>query len=202
MKWQRTTLIGLSGTNGSGKDTVGHLLEDQHDYLFISVTDLLREELTRRQLPIDREHLRELSAEWRRSFGMGVLVDRAVTQFAQQKGAYAGLVLASLRNPLEADRVHELGGAMVWIDADPHVRYARIQANAATRGRGGEDDKTYEQFLDEEQAEMHASGDEATLNMSAVKDRCDEQIMNDSDDVQALGIQVEQTLGLSASHVA
>ena len=63
-----TKIIGLSGTNGSGKDTVGEMLAAQHGYLFVSVSDLLREEARRRNLPVTREVLRTISAEWRREF--------------------------------------------------------------------------------------------------------------------------------------
>src|SRR5678816_3977298 len=112
------SIIGLSGTNGAGKDTVGQLLQDKHGYFFISVTDLLRAELRRRNLPIERSNLRELSAEWRREKGLGVLVDQALEAYAEQQERYAGVVISSLRNPYEADRIHELGGSVIWVDAD------------------------------------------------------------------------------------
>lgn len=188
------TFIGLSGTNGAGKDTVAGLLAAEHGFLFISVTEALRDELRRRGLPVDREHLRALSAEWRREFGLGVLVDRAVQRYDKLPiGAYKGLVIASLRNPAEADRVHELGGVVAWIDADPKVRFARIRANAASRDRAGEDDKTFEQFLAEEKAEMYRSGDEATLDMSGVKALADMTLMNDTADHDQLAKQVIET---------
>src|SRR4051812_47196272 len=146
-------IIGISGTNGSGKDSVGHVLHDRHSYLFVSVTDLLRAELNRRGVEVDREHLRELSAEWRREYGYAVLVDRAIEEFNQLKGKYVGVAIASLRNPAEADRIHELGGVVLWIDADAHIRYERIQNNAEARARAGEDSKSFEEFLAEEEAE-------------------------------------------------
>jgi len=189
-------IIGLAGTNGSGKDTVGQILTDQHGYLFISVTELLRAEALRRNLPVERENLRMISAEWRRQSGLGVLVDKAVAEYEKAAASYKGLVMASLRNPGEADRVHELGGTMVWVDADPRVRYDRIQANAAARGRAGEDNKTFEQFQADEAAEMSQSGDEATLNMSAVKSRCDLFLQNDSNDLVGLQMRVKEALGL------
>ena len=71
-------IIGIAGTNGAGKDTVGHLLETRHNFLFVSVTDILRRGLEDLGLPIDREHLRELSAKWRREEGLGVLVTKAI----------------------------------------------------------------------------------------------------------------------------
>lgn len=170
----KSQIIGLAGTNGSGKDTVGHILADKYGYLFVSVTDLLRAEAGRRGLEPGRENLRQISAEWRRESGLGVLVDKAVAEYEKSQNR-VGVVVASLRNPGEADRIHELGGSMVWIDADARVRYDRIQANAAARGRAAEDNMTFEQFLADEAVEMNrpAGGDEATVDMSAVKSRCD-----------------------------
>jgi dephospho-CoA kinase len=190
-------IIGLAGTNGSGKDTVGHILADKDGYLFISVTDLLREEALKRQLEPSRENLRMISAEWRRQTGHpGVLVDKAWDKFRQTAGTYKGVVMASMRHPGEADRIHELGGIMIWIDADPRIRYDRIQAHIADRGRAAEDIKTFEQFQAEEAAEMNQSGDAATLNMSAVKDRCDEFIMNNDNSLADFSETIRTTLSL------
>jgi cytidylate kinase len=189
-------IIGLSGTNGAGKDTVGEVLAERHNYLFISVTELLRDEVRRRGLPVEREHLRTVSAEWRREFGLGVLVDRAVDAWKETGDKYQGIVVASLRNPYEADRVHELGGSVIWVDADPKVRYGRI--TRSDRGRGGEDNKTFEQFLAEEEAEMRPpeGADAAVLNMAAVKERADILMNNNGEDLDTFKYQIEETLGL------
>lgn len=186
-------IIGISGTNGSGKDTLGHILATQHGFLFISVTDVLREELRRRGLPVDREHLRALSAEWRHEYGLGVLIDRAVELFNKANVApqsYVGVAIASLRNPHEVDRVHELGGEVWWLDADPRLRYDRIQRAAVLRGRAGEDQKTFEEFLAEEEAEMHGTGDEASLDMSKVHERADLSLHNAGSDMAAFVAEV------------
>lgn len=188
-------IIGLAGTNGSGKDTVGHMLAENHRYLFISVTELLRKEAARRQLAPSRENLRAISAEWRRELGLGVLIDKAVAEYEIVREQYAGVVIASLRNPGEADRIHELGGTMVWIDADQRTRYDRIRANATVRGRAEEDNKTFEEFQAEEAIEMQAGEDEAALNMGAVKERCDIFPTNDND-LDAFRSNVETALGL------
>ena len=179
-------IVGIAGTNGSGKDAVGHTLADEHSYLFVSVTDLLRAELNRRGMVVDRENMRALSAEWRRQYGYAVLIDRAVEYYQKLKGQYVGVAIASLRNPYEADRVHELGGVVLWIDADPKVRYERIQANAEARQRSGEDSKTFEEFLAEEEAEMPrpADGDESSLDMAGVKVRSDLFLVNDGTDLK------------------
>jgi cytidylate kinase len=172
--------------NGAGKDAVGHILALKHKYLFVSVTDLLREEAKRREISVDRENLRMISAEWRRQYGYGVLIDMAYDQFKQLEDEYVGLAISSLRNPHEAERVHELGGIVIWVDANPKTRYERIQANLASRGRGQEDNKSFEQFLLDEEVEMHTppGGDEASLNMAGVKQQSDLLLLNDHTNLQ------------------
>lgn len=188
-------LIGLSGTNGSGKDTVAKLLVEKYGYVWGDATTMLGDELTRRGLSHERVNKANLSAEWRRESGMGVIVDKAVELFGKSPDA-KGLVVSSLRHPGEAERVHELGGTVVWVDADPRVRYDRIQKNAAARQRV-EDNKTFEEFQAEEQAEMQRSGDEATLNMGGVKALADVTIANDGNDISVFEQTVEEALKLN-----
>lgn len=185
-------LIGISGTNGSGKDSVGEFLARDYNFLFVSVTDLLRAEAKKRNMPIERETLRTISAEWRRENGLGVLIDKAIELYKQKggDGVYSGLAVASLRNPGEADRTHELGGKVVWIDADPKIRYKRIY----TRQRTTEDNKSYDQFLAEELAEMKHSGDNATLSMQDVADRADIILKNEGSNLNELSIIIENEL--------
>jgi cytidylate kinase len=179
-------IIGLSGTNGAGKDAAGLTLALKHKYLFVSVTDLLREEANRREIAADRENLRMISAEWRRQYGLAVLVDRAYDKYKKLEQEYAGVAISSLRNPHEVDRVHELGGIVIWVDANAKTRYERIQANLAERGRTDEDNKTFEQFVLEEEVEMHTppGGDEANLNMSGVKQKSDLILLNDGTNLE------------------
>lgn len=172
------------------------MLAERHGYLFVSVSDLLREEARKRGQPVTREVLREISAEWRREFGLGVLVDRAVTKWKSFGDAYAGVVACPMRNTGEAQHAKDLGGLLIWVDADPKVRYDRI--TSGDRGRAGEDNKTYEEFLQEEQDEMHrpADGDAATLNFGAVKDLADITIENNGNDIEAFKDAAEKALHL------
>jgi thymidylate kinase len=188
-------LIGIAGTNGSGKDTLGELLASDYGYQFMSVSEPLREECRRRGIEVSRENLRMVSVEWRREGGLGALVDKAVELYKAGGEQGAGLAIASLRNPGEVVRVHELGGTMVWLDSDSKIRYERIRN--ANRGRDDEDNKTYEQFLAEEQEEMHsANGDTAGLNMTAVCEQCDVTIVNETG-LEVLKQNVETALGLT-----
>ncbi len=185
-------LIGIAGTNGSGKDTLGKLLSEHHGYYFMSMTDILRVELKRRDQSLERENMRALSAEWRHRYGLSVLVDRVIAHYDAlvNKHDYSGLAMASLRNHGEADAIHANGGLVVWLDADPRIRYERIRANLVSRGqeRRINDDKSFEAFMAEETAEMNRpkDGDAASLDMSEVKQKSDLFILNEGHDVSDL----------------
>lgn len=173
-------IIGIGGTNGSGKDTLGEILAEKHGYKFISLTDMLRAECRERGLPVERENLRMISAEWREKGGLGAPINKVMAAYEALPETYAGLVTASLRNPGEADRIHELGGTVVWVDADPKIRYERV--TNADRGRVGEDSKTYEQFLQEEHDEMYPKPGASASSLATieVKKRADVTILNET----------------------
>ncbi|HCM51914.1 TPA: hypothetical protein DIS56_02155 [Candidatus Saccharibacteria bacterium] len=185
-------IIGIAGTNGSGKDSLGQILAKHHGYMFVSVADFLREEAKKRGLPIEREVLRSISAEWRREKGLGVLVDMAMDKFKKTAGKYKGVVISPMRNAGEAARLKEIGGTLVWVDADPKIRYQRI----TRRSRSPEDKKTYEQFIAEEEHEMQRRGDKATLSLAEVKSQADIFIENNST-VEEFRQKIEKALGLA-----
>jgi dephospho-CoA kinase len=188
-------VIGIGGTNGSGKDALSEFLADDYGWLFVSVSrDLLIPELKRRGLPLEREQMSGLSAEWNRQAGTGAAIDKAVKVFEERSESHKfnGLVISSLRHPWEADRVHELGGRIVWVDADPKVRYDRI----FNRAQGDKDKKSFEQFLAEEKQEMTHAGDEATLSWQSVKDRADIFILNNYTNLEDFKAAAQKALKL------
>ncbi len=182
-------VLGIAGTNGSGKDTVSHMLAERHGFFVGSASEMIEAELKKRGLPTERAYKRELSAEWRRQYGMAAIVDRAIEE--AEAAGYGKLIVGSLRHPGEADRIHELGGKVIWVDADPKVRYQRITQN--DRGRV-EDKKTFEEFLAEEEAEKYQSGDAASLSTEAVKERSDIFIENTQPTVEAFKDAAEDVL--------
>lgn len=173
-------IIGIAGTNGAGKDTLGELLAERCGYKFVSVSDILRDELTKQGIPHEREHLRALSSKWHREHGPGNLSRRTIEAYIEEekREGYKGLAVGSIRRPSEAKVIQDEGGVVLWIDADRKLRYERIQA--ANRGRH-EDLATFEQWCADEEAEMTppADDDGSALNMAGVREVADLHIDND-----------------------
>lgn len=173
-------IIGVAGTNASGKDTLAHLRADISGCQHVTVSDILRRHLISQGIPLERKNLSDLSRQWRRETGdYGVLVTRTVAAYLGEKAlmGFTGPSVVSLRHPQEAERIKEYDGAVVWVDADPIQRYSRIQQNNRMRI---DDDKTYEEFLAEENQDMNPGedADPARVNMGAVRDLADIHIIN------------------------
>lgn len=172
-------IIGIAGTNGAGKDALGHLLAEAKNYHLVSASDILRDELRRTGVPLERENLAALSQRWRvESNDTGILTVKAMEQYEREKESYNGLAIISLRHPEEAERIKQHGGVIVWVDADQRHRYDRLQQG--NRGRS-EDHVSFEEFKKAEYREMHPDSDatHGALNMKGVKDLADVFVEND-----------------------
>ena len=167
-------VIGVSGTNGAGKDTFTEYWLRRTHGLQIGLGDMLRSQLSPDIEP-SRANLANLSAELRRRQGLAVLVDIALEQY--NTSGHGHLVLNGIRHPSEAQRIKDVGGTMIWIDAPIEARYRRVRQG--DRGRF-EDDVTFEQFQEQELGEMSAAS-EASVNLTIVKRLADVAIVNDYD---------------------
>ena len=180
-------IVGIAGTNGAGKDTLGELLAELCHYKFRSVSDILREELTKQNIPHEREHLRALSTAWAKEHGPGVLSVKTIEAYVEEEKSegYQGLAIGSIRRPGEAKAVQDEGGIVIWVDADRKLRYDRIQSN--NRGRKETDDVPFAEWAKQEDIEMTPpEGDDGSaMNMSGVRDIADVHIDNNFDSFEA-----------------
>ena len=164
-------IVGVAGTNGSGKDTLGRLLHELLDYKNISLSDILRAELDRQGLEHTRANLSRQSRLFREAEGDG----------AMSRGALAAsdpadkLAITSIRTPGEAQAIKDAGGIVVWVDADQKLRYERVFGGERQRVT---DKVSFEDFKSSDYNEMHPSDAGNGLNMAGVKEICDVFIDN------------------------
>lgn len=171
-------IIGIAGTNGSGKDTLADLRRDKRGTQKASLSDILRTEASKRGLEHTREVLRSISTQWGRELGAGALALMTIRNYWETRSNdETGLSIVSVRRPAEAAAIQAQQGAVLWVDADQSVRYERIIA--ASRGRI-DDVVTFEEFCEQEDKEMHPPADDPfAVNMAGVRDIADLHLTND-----------------------
>jgi len=159
-------LIGLTGTNAAGKGEVAAFYRKK-GYDYISLSDLIREELKNRSLPASRENLIAVGNELRENFGPDILARRAASRISGKT------VIDSIRHPAEIEYLRSLGSfILLAVDAPVEIRFER----AKKRGRD-ESASTLEEFIKQENREKGNGGNNQQL------DRClalaDLMIIND-----------------------
>jgi len=121
---REVTIIGITGTNGAGKDEVATYLV-QKGFTHYSVRKYLVDELGRRGVsPIDRIAMIRLGTDLRGERGPEYFVSLFMAQ--AEKSNVSKIVIDSIRNPFEAQALKDAGGILISVDADPWVRYQRV----------------------------------------------------------------------------
>ncbi len=177
-------IIGVSGRNGSGKGEVGRFLRERSFYA-LSLSDVIRDELRKRDLAATRERMIETGTALREAHGEGVLAERVARQFLPDRN----YLVDSIRHPAEVevlrsktDRFH-----LIWVDADEEIRLERLRA----RGREG-DPQSLEELRALEGREL-GSSDPAAQQLLAVERLADFTIGNDGT-IEELHAQVQRIL--------
>lgn len=177
-------IIGITGTNGAGKGTVVDYLVKNKSFVHGSARDLIREELARRSLELNRDNTRAVANDLRIKFGPGYLIEEL---FRRAQGRTGNTVIESLRVVGEAEFLKSKG-ALIWaVDADRKARYGRVVL------RGSETDKiSFEQFCAEEDREMEQT-EKFDMNIRGVIQMADAVLTNDGTQ-EELYQQVEEAL--------
>ena len=145
----RHNLIGLTGTNGAGKGVAAEFFKSR-GYVHLSLSDAIRDELRREDVPETRDALIAKGNELRRTFGPGVLARRTLA------GIAGPTVIDSIRNSAEVAA----------------LRFERC----ARRGRD-ESAATLEAFIRKEEEEM--GSDPAAQQLHTCMALADRLITND-----------------------
>ena len=163
---KRIKLIGLTGTNGSGKGEAAAYFQ-KREYRYFSLSDLIRDELRKRGKAPTRNNLIKMGNELRDKFGPDILA-RLVMKKVKDKA-----VIDSIRNPNEVEYLRKQKSfILLAVDAPVELRYKR----AKKRGRE-ESASTLQQFIEKEKEEMTER--EKGQQLQKCMDMADLVIIND-----------------------
>ncbi|MBU0706585.1 dephospho-CoA kinase [Patescibacteria group bacterium] len=95
-------IIGLTGPMASGKSTVVDALKSQ-GFRHFTLSDIVREECTKRGLEEVRDNLMATGQSLRKEFGAGVLAVRAL----QKTDENSNWIIDGIRNPAEVDELRK-----------------------------------------------------------------------------------------------
>src|SRR3989338_2790845 len=143
-------IIGLTGRNASGNGEAANYLKSK-GFIYYSLSDVIREEATKRGLEHSRDILIKLGNELREKHGAGYLAEQINNKLKQQlkNKKNINFVIDSIRSPFEAkELMKNMGFALIGIDAPIELRFKRLRE----RNRLG-DAKTLEDFKSQEQRE-------------------------------------------------
>lgn len=160
-------IIGLTGKNASGKGEAANCLKSK-GFIYYSLSDVIREETTKRGLEHSRENLINLGNELREKFGSNYLAQQINEKIKNQLKANKNqnFVIDSIRSPFEArELMKNRNFTLVGVDAPIELRFRRL----LERNRLG-DAKTLEDFKKQEERENLKSDTnqqlDATFNMA------------------------------------
>ncbi|MBI3632154.1 MAG: AAA family ATPase [Candidatus Vogelbacteria bacterium] len=167
------TVLGVTGTNASGKDTVADHLKQTYGFRTYSLSDEIRAELTKKGLPHTRENLIAAGNELRQKFLPNELAVRTLERI--RGSAAHNIIITSIRNPAEIDEFKRNFPKfkMVFVDAPVELRFERARA----RGKIGEGN-SLQTFKTLEEKELQGNKNEQQLLVCA--ERADFSLINDS----------------------
>ena len=164
-------IFGVTGFNAAGKGEFCNYLVAK-GFVMYSLSDIIREELTKQGKEITRENLILKGNELRSKYGSSILAKRTMQKLEPEKN----YVIDSIRNPEEINllkRNHDF--RLVFIDAPLRKRYLRV----IKRKREGEEKISFKEFQALEQREL-ASNNPAGQQLLNCKEMADILLVNDS----------------------
>ncbi|MFH1785433.1 MAG: deaminase [Candidatus Micrarchaeota archaeon] len=177
-------IIGLTGENCAGKSTVCEYLRKKGFY-YLSLSDVIREELSTDGVEITRETLIKKGNKMREQFGPGILAKKILLKVDSDKN----YVVDSIRNAAEVEELKTSQGFFLfYITAPEEVRFRRMKM----RKREG-DPVTFDAFIRIEEIEKKSTNVAHQSIIDAIE-RADKKIVNDSD-LQRLYDSIDLALG-------
>ncbi len=163
-------IIGLTGKNGAGKGVAADFLKEL-GYQYYSLSDVIREEMSKNKVSITRENLIKFANEMRTTYGPSILAEKVLARLYPDKN----YIVDSVRNPFEVETLRKRKDFhLIVIEAEPKVRFERIKARAREK-----DPVSYEDFLKIDAAEA-GSRDPASQQLNRTQELADAAVGNNT----------------------
>ncbi len=161
-------ILGITGTNGSGKGTVVEYLLAK-GFTHYSARAFIGEEIERRGLPLERPSFKKTADSLRQAHGPSYIIERL---FAQAQADGGDAVIESIRELAGAHFLRAHGAKLLAVNADQKLRYER------TVQRGSHTDQVdFKTWVTQEEAEWHNEAAHE-LDVPGVMALADAVIMN------------------------
>lgn len=161
-------IIGVTGYSASGKDTVGDYLASK-GFTKVDGGNILREEMTKLGLPLDRTSIHAYVDKMRRQFGNEYVALETI------KRINGNTVISGVRNIEEVRLYREKFGndfKLISVESPIEIRYSR----AKERGRIG-DSVSFEKFKEEQDYERKTNS--GSFSVDEVIDTSDFKVLNE-----------------------
>ncbi len=187
-------VIGITGTNGSGKGTVVKYLIEKKEFHHYAVREYLTELLKARDAVVDRSAMRLIANELRLAHDPAYVI-RTLYERALENG-HTHVIIESIRNVGEAQFLKSQGAYLIAIDADQRLRYERVQGR-----RSATDRVDFETFFEQEEREMHHPVGPHDMDVRGVMALADYTLVNNGT-LRTLHEQIERTYSKMESQVS
>lgn len=181
-------IVGVAGLPRSGKDTVAEMLIDS-GYYGVSLGDIVRDESLTRHAddpqPISVKNMTETANYLRTEHGADFALKEALARYekAKETAQYLGLVVFSVRAPVEADFILQNSGKLIWVEASDEVRHQRANSNL----RDGEQELDFDDMKAQEALQEKPQPgipEEVQMNTSYVKAKANLVIENNGNSLE------------------
>lgn len=197
-------IVGIGGMPRSGKDTLAELFIEA-GYFGFSFGDFTRMYSQKRHKdepdPISVENMTETSNWLRETHGPDVILEAALKEFNEKQTAGAdnkGMVLFSIRAPIEVDWILSHNGQLIWVEASDEVRHARYLKHM----REGETAIDLAEFKRQEALQWHPQPgipSEVQMDLAYVKSHATQTLNNNGDNLDDFLAKAQQLISESAS---